>query len=62
MNKWRNQICNIGWATEKKLKFLAEREEKLLKKMADADIEDGKRLLENRYMLDAMSIESRRWP
>jgi len=30
--------------------------------MADADIEDGKRLLENRYMLDAMQIESRRWP
>jgi hypothetical protein len=26
------------------------------------DIDDGKRRLENRYKLDAMQIDSRRWP
>jgi hypothetical protein len=30
--------------------------------MRDKDIEDGKRRLENRYKLDAMQIDSRRWP
>ena len=30
--------------------------------MRNADIADGKRKLENRYKLDAMQIDSRRWP
>lgn len=30
--------------------------------MREFDIKDGKRRMENRYMLDAMVIESRRWP
>ena len=33
-----------------------------MRKMREADIEDGKRRLENRYKLDAMQIDSRRWP
>jgi len=30
--------------------------------MRDRDIKEGKRKMVNRYMLDAMQIESRRWP
>ena len=30
--------------------------------MRDMDIKEGKRKMTNRYMLDAMQIESRRWP
>mgnify|MGYP007047731631 CR=1 FL=1 len=33
-----------------------------MRKMREADIADGKRRLENRYKLDAMQIDSRRWP
>ena len=62
MDRWRTQICNISWMTQKKMKFLEERELKTLKTMRDADIKDGKRRLENRYLLDAMEIEARRWP
>ena len=48
--------------TQNKMKHLQEREDKILKKMLDEDIREGKRRMENRYMLDAMTIESRRWP
>lgn len=41
---------------------LQDRETRLLEKMRDRDIKDGKRKMVNRYMLDAMQIESRRWP
>ena len=30
--------------------------------MQEADIAEGKRKLENKYKLDAMQIDSRRWP
>lgn len=62
MDRWRNQICNISWMSVKKMKFLQEREDKILGKMRDEDIREGKRRLENRYKLDAMQLESRRWP
>ena len=62
MNRWRKQICNISLMTEKKFTHLAQREQKLLQTMRNADIADGKRKLENRYKLDAMQIDSRRWP
>ena len=54
MDRWRTQICNISYMTEKKFEHLAEREQKLLKTMREKDIADGKRRLENRYKLDAM--------
>ena len=62
LDRWRNQICNISWMSQKKMKFLQEREDKLLATMRDQDIKDGRRRMENRYLLDAMEIESRRWP
>ena len=62
MVKWRTQICNISWAAEKKLQQLEKREEKLLETMKHRDLQEGKRKMMNRYMLDAMQIESRRWP
>ena len=62
MAKWRTQICNISWAAEKKLDQLQKRENKLLETMRQKDVNDGKRKMTNRYMLDAMQIESRRWP
>lgn len=30
--------------------------------MRDSDIKDGKRRLENKYKLDAMTIDLKRWP
>jgi hypothetical protein len=48
--------------TQRKFEHLAAREKKLLSTMRDKDIEDGKRRLENKYKLDAMQIDSRRWP
>ena len=62
MGRWRTQICNISLMTEKKMTALQKREHKLLATMRNQDIADGKRKMENRYMLDAMVIESRRWP
>ena len=41
---------------------LQKREDKILKNMLDEDIREGKRRMENRYMLDAMTLESKRWP
>lgn len=54
MDRWRTQICNISYETEKKFDHLAERERNLMKKMQAADIRDGQRRLENQYKLDAM--------
>ena len=48
--------------TEKKMVALQKREDRLLSKMRDKDIADGKRKMLNRYMLDAMQIEAKRWP
>jgi len=48
--------------TQKKIKFLEERETKVLERMRDADIKEGKRRMENKYLLDALELESRRWP
>lgn len=62
MIKWRTQICNIGYMTEKKFEWLAKREHRILSTMRDEDIKEGKRRLENKYMLDAMTLESKRWP
>jgi hypothetical protein len=62
MIKWRTQICNIGLMTEKKFEWLAKRENRILSTMRDQDIQEGKRRLENKYMLDAMTLESKRWP
>lgn len=62
MIKWRTQICNIGLMTEKKFEWLAKRENRILSTMRDQDIKEGKRRLENKYMLDAMTLESKRWP
>jgi len=62
MDRWRTQICNISYETEKKFTYLAERERNLMKKMQAADIRDGQRRLENQYKLDAMQIDSARWP
>lgn len=62
MDRWRTQICNISYETKKKFAYLQQREDELMRKMREADIEDGKRRLENRYKLDAMQIDSRRWP
>jgi hypothetical protein len=41
---------------------LAKREKRLLETMRRRDVADGKKKMENRYMLDTMVIESRRWP
>lgn len=62
MIKWRTQICNISWMTTKKMVKLQERETKLLDTMKYKDIAENKRKLTNKYMLDAMQLESRRWP
>jgi hypothetical protein len=62
MTKWRTQICNISWMSQKKMKTLAEREEKLLGTMQMKDIKENKRKLLNKYKLDAMQMESQRWP
>lgn len=62
MDRWRTQICNISYEMKKKLAYLQKREDELMRKMREADIEDGKRRLENKYKLDAMQIDSRRWP
>lgn len=62
MIRWRSQICNISWMSHNKMIYLKERESKMLEKMQRFDIADNKRKLLNRYMLDAMTLESRRWP
>lgn len=62
MDRWRTQICNISFETKKKFEYLQKREDELMRKMREADVADGKRRLENRYKLDAMQIDSRRWP
>lgn len=41
---------------------MQKREDKILDTMRNHDIAEGKRRLENRYKLDAMTIDSRRWP
>jgi hypothetical protein len=48
--------------TQNKMAHLQKREDKILKNMLDEDIREGKRRMENRYMLDAMTLESKRWP
>ena len=48
--------------TEKKMKALKKREDKLIETMQLKDIAENKRKMTNRYMLDAMQIDSKRWP
>jgi hypothetical protein len=62
MDRWRTQICNISYMTTKKMVNLQAREDRLLETMQHQDIAEGKRKVINRYMLDAMQIESKRWP
>lgn len=62
MERWRTQICNIGWMTQKKFENLKKREDRIIDVMRQNEIQEGKRRLENRYKLDAMTIDSRRWP
>ena len=62
MTKWRTQICNISLMTKNKMEALQDREDRILERMRRKDIADGKRKLMNRYKLDAMQLESRRWP
>lgn len=44
------------------MKYLKEREDRILGIMHFKDIGENRRKLTNRYMLDAMQLESRRWP
>jgi hypothetical protein len=62
MERWRTQICNIGLMTQNKFEYLQKREDKIIETMKRHDIAEGKRRLENRFKLDAMTIDSRRWP
>ena len=62
MDLWRTQICNISWMSVKKMDTLKAREDRLITIMKHQDIAENRRLMTNRYMLDAMQLESRRWP
>lgn len=62
MDRWRTQICNISFMAEKQFNYLEERKRKIRQKQMKEGIKEGRRVLENRYKLDAMTIDSRRWP
>ena len=62
MDRWRSSICTIALETQKKFEQLAQREQKLLQNMRKYELSRGRQALENKYKLDAMQIDSRRWP
>jgi hypothetical protein len=47
---------------EKQFSYLHERNRKIHEKHTREGIKAGRKMLENRYKLDAMTIDSRRWP
>lgn len=62
MDRWRSSICTIAYETQKKFEHLHRREQKLLENVRKYELQRGKQALENRYKLDSMQIDSRRWP
>ena len=56
--KWRTAICNIAMHTKKQIQRLEKNENDLLYKMRIRDLNDTKKAMETRMMLDTMQIDS----
>ena len=54
MNRWRTSICKIAMHTKEKLSYLEKRNENLLEKMRQKDLQRLKADTNNRLMLDAL--------
>ena len=62
MDRWRTAICKISMHTKKQIDSLNQKESRLLERMRIRDINDTKKAIENKMMLDVMQIDSRKWP
>jgi hypothetical protein len=62
MDRWRTAICKIAMHTKKQIDSLNHKEARLLERMRIRDINDTKKAIENKMMLDVMQIDSRKWP
>ena len=63
MDRWRTSICKVSGSTKKKLEYLKEREQRMLKTMNNQDIKNMRADLNKKLMLDAMTQEQRQsWP
>ena len=62
MDRWRTAICKIAMHTKKQIDSLNQKESRLLERMRIRDINDTKKAIENKMMLDVMQIDSRKWP
>ena len=62
LDKWRTAICNISMHTKRQMNDLKKKEQDLLHKMRVRDLNETKRAMDNRLMLDVMQVDSRKWP
>ena len=62
MDRWRTAICNVAMHTKKQINDLQRKEQELLQKMKIKDLNDTKKAMETRMMLDVMQIDSNKWP
>ena len=62
LDKWRTAICNIAMHTKKQINDLQKKEQNLLHKMRVCDMNETKRAMDNKLMLDVMQVDSRKWP
>jgi hypothetical protein len=62
MDKWRTAICNIAMHTKKQITDLTKKERRMLEKIRVRDMNETKRAMDNRIMLDVMEVDSGKWP
>jgi len=62
LDKWRTAICNISMHTKRQMQDLQTKERALLERMRRVDLKQTKKAMDNRLMLDAMQVDSAKWP
>jgi len=62
LDRWRTSICNIAMHTKKQINDLNSKEQRMLQRMKIRDLQDTKKKMENKMMLDVMQIDSQKWP
>jgi hypothetical protein len=63
MHRHRTAICTLSGVTKTKLKFLEDKEDKLMERMRRIDIKRSREKMDKKIMLDGLQIEAvRHWP
>jgi len=62
LDRWRTAICNVSMHTKNQLATLARQEREQMERVKQHDLKRMKRAVETKMMLEAMELDSKRWP